>query len=300
MSLTSTDAPAHVAHPVTLRGVRRTFPTPTGPRTVLAGVDLELAAGRDRRPRRPVRLRQVDAPAPGQRPGHPRRRRDPHRRHARSRGIDQRTAVAFQEPRLLPWRTLTQNIALGPAAAARRAPTAARRVAELLALVDLAASAGLRPRQVSGGMAQRASLARALARNPGVLLLDEPFGALDALTRLRDAGPAARDARRRADHGAAGHARRRRGPLPGRPRRPAARTPASADRRPASPASSTCPAPGPATAPTRRSPSCAPSCSRASASPTHHVDHRRPGHAPLHLTAPPTARPRESPPQERR
>ena len=45
MSLTSTDAPAHVAHPVTLRGVRRTYPTPTGTRTVLAGVDLELAAG---------------------------------------------------------------------------------------------------------------------------------------------------------------------------------------------------------------------------------------------------------------
>ena len=56
---------------------------------------------------------------------------------------------------------------------------------ELLRLVALEESGNLRPRQVSGGMAQRASLARALARNPGVLLLDEPFGALDALTRLR-------------------------------------------------------------------------------------------------------------------
>jgi sulfonate transport system ATP-binding protein len=98
-------------------------------------------------------------------------------------GVDQRSAVAFQEPRLLPWRTIEHNVALGlphgTSAAAGR-----ERVAELLELVQLTDAARLRPRQVSGGMAQRASLARALARVPGVLLLDEPFGALDALTRL--------------------------------------------------------------------------------------------------------------------
>jgi sulfonate transport system ATP-binding protein len=99
-------------------------------------------------------------------------------------GVDGRCAVGFQEPRLLPWRTLAANVALGlPRGLDRR--SGADRVARLLDLVGLSGSAGLRPREVSGGMAQRASLARALARNPGVLLLDEPFGALDALTRLK-------------------------------------------------------------------------------------------------------------------
>jgi sulfonate transport system ATP-binding protein len=98
-------------------------------------------------------------------------------------GIDQRCAVAFQEPRLLPWRTVTRNVELGlPRGTARDAGR--ERVAQLLALVQLTDAAALRPRQISGGMAQRASLARALSRGPGVLVLDEPFGALDALTRL--------------------------------------------------------------------------------------------------------------------
>lgn len=97
---------------------------------------------------------------------------------------DERIAVGFQEPRLLPWRTLAQNVALG----VRRGVSARERherVDELLDLVGLAPAAHKRPSAVSGGMAQRASLARALARGPEVLLLDEPFGALDALTRLR-------------------------------------------------------------------------------------------------------------------
>jgi sulfonate transport system ATP-binding protein len=96
---------------------------------------------------------------------------------------DQRCAVAFQEPRLLPWRSVTRNIALGLPRGLERA-RGARRVSELLELVQLSDAALLKPREISGGMAQRVSLARALARGPGVLLLDEPFGALDALTRL--------------------------------------------------------------------------------------------------------------------
>lgn len=99
-------------------------------------------------------------------------------------GIDPRSAFAFQEPRLFPWRSVAQNVALGLPHGTDKAAGEAR-VAELLELVGLTASANHRPREISGGMAQRASLARALARNPGVLLLDEPFGALDALTRLK-------------------------------------------------------------------------------------------------------------------
>ncbi|MEL4319189.1 ABC transporter ATP-binding protein [Leifsonia sp. YIM 134122] len=97
---------------------------------------------------------------------------------------DPRTAVGFQEPRLLPWRSIADNVALGVPRGTARA-TARAGVDRLLELVGLADAAGQRPREVSGGMAQRASLARALARRPGVLLLDEPFGALDALTRLK-------------------------------------------------------------------------------------------------------------------
>jgi sulfonate transport system ATP-binding protein len=97
--------------------------------------------------------------------------------------VDQRCAVAFQEPRLLPWRTVERNVRLGlPRDTAGDAGAA--RVRGLIDLVQLTDATGLRPRQISGGMAQRAALARALARGPGILLLDEPFGALDALTRL--------------------------------------------------------------------------------------------------------------------
>lgn len=99
-------------------------------------------------------------------------------------GIDPRCAFAFQEPRLLPWRTVSRNVALGLPHGTDKA-VGEERVAQLLELVGLSDSANQRPREISGGMAQRASLARALAREPGVLLLDEPFGALDALTRMK-------------------------------------------------------------------------------------------------------------------
>ncbi|MER7797866.1 ABC transporter ATP-binding protein [Microbacterium sp. NPDC096154] len=186
-ALTARDHTASVGA-VRLSGVGRTFLAPGGAREVLRGVDVDLAPGEIVTVIGPsgcgksTLLRLVaglDQPTQGSIALDGTALSD----------TDERTAVAFQEPRLLPWRTLAQNVELGlprGAFAGRVGRRAGReRVRELLHLVGLDHAADQRPREVSGGMAQRASLARALARNPGVLLLDEPFGALDALTRLR-------------------------------------------------------------------------------------------------------------------
>ena len=91
-------------------------------------------------------------------------------------------SLVFQDPRLLPWKTVGENIALG-LLHAPQVKDPIRAVQESLALVRLPQAADLFPCELSGGMAQRVGLARALAREPDILYLDEPFGALDALTR---------------------------------------------------------------------------------------------------------------------
>lgn len=171
-------AGAHIG----LRHIHHAFDTPRGPLPVLHDVSLDLQPGEFVALLGPsgcgksslLRLvAGLEAPSAGHitHNGAPVTRPDPSR------------IVVFQDPTLLPWRTVRDNIALG--LQARNVPQSQfQRVDEALALVGLSEFADSYPHQLSGGMAQRAALARALVNDPQLLILDEPLGKLDSLTRL--------------------------------------------------------------------------------------------------------------------
>lgn len=168
---------------VAIRGLSKSFALNGGRLNVLRGVDLTLSggaslaivgpsgcgkttllrvlAGLERPDAGEVRIDGVPVAGPGR-----------------------ERAVIFQEPRLLPWLTVLDNVAFGLESRGTPRDEARRRALHYLRLVGLAEFGAAMPRQLSGGMAQRVGIARALTVQPGILLLDEPLGALDAMTRL--------------------------------------------------------------------------------------------------------------------
>ncbi len=177
-----TSNPTRSGLDVGIDGVGVRFATPAGPLEALAGLNLEVPAGSFTVVIGPngcgksTLLRLVAGllePADGavQVGG------------TAPRAGDGRVGIAFQQPRLVQWRSVLDNVALPLELAGIPPDDRARRATEALERVGLAGVAHLRPRELSGGMAQRAGLARALVTEPPVLLLDEPFSSLDAMTR---------------------------------------------------------------------------------------------------------------------
>ncbi|MEO0457364.1 MAG: ABC transporter ATP-binding protein [Cyanobacteria bacterium P01_A01_bin.114] len=96
---------------------------------------------------------------------------------------DAEVGVVFQQPNLFPWLTIEKNVDFGPRMKGIDPQERRQRVSRFLDMVSLSDAAKKLPHQLSGGMKQRAAIARALAADPKVILMDEPFGALDAFTR---------------------------------------------------------------------------------------------------------------------
>ncbi|WP_136587079.1 ABC transporter ATP-binding protein [Microbacterium hydrothermale] len=169
---------------VHLRGLTRHFAARGGPVVAVDGVDLETPRGSFLSLLGPSgcgkstvlrMLAGLDAPTSGEATVHGLTPAALRREHA--------FGIAFQDHALLPWRTVERNIAFPFEIAGL--PVDTEWVQELLRMVRLEQFAKARPWQLSGGMRQRVAIARALALRPGVLFLDEPFGALDDVTRQR-------------------------------------------------------------------------------------------------------------------
>ncbi|MBE3485886.1 MULTISPECIES: ABC transporter ATP-binding protein [unclassified Enterobacter cloacae complex] len=101
----------------------------------------------------------------------------------RVKGVGKERGIVFQEPRLFPWLSVIDNVMLGLADEKLSRTAKRQRAREMLARVQLTEFESALPAQLSGGMAQRVAIARGLVARPQILMLDEPFGALDALTR---------------------------------------------------------------------------------------------------------------------
>lgn len=167
IDLLDASEPVHAAAPVQLRNVVRTF----GSQRVIDGLDLDIApgefvallgasgSGKTTLLRSLAGLDSIDS---GQ------------------LSVPKARAAVFQEPRLMPWKRAWKNVTLG-----LRIPDAKARAKQALSEVGLAHRLDAYPATLSGGEAQRVALARSLVREPELLLLDEPFAALDALTRIR-------------------------------------------------------------------------------------------------------------------
>ncbi|HEY1639971.1 MAG TPA: ABC transporter ATP-binding protein [Streptosporangiaceae bacterium] len=105
-------------------------------------------------------------------------------RGAQVSDTDPQRGMLFQSPALFPWLTVYENVMFGPKAQGKKDGGVAERARDLLAKVGLTDFADAYPKELSGGMRHRAAFARALINQPAVLLLDEPFAALDAITRM--------------------------------------------------------------------------------------------------------------------
>ena len=137
---------------------------------------------------------------------------------SRCAGPGRERGVVFQELAILPWRTVRRNIGTGSKSPACRAPSATRIVARLIDLIGLAGFEDRYPHELSGGMRQRVAVARTWAADPDVILMDEPFAAVDAMTRLTLAGGTGAAVRRDPQDRVLHHPQRRRGGVPRRPR----------------------------------------------------------------------------------